>query len=100
MSNMKSLNEIAYAENEREMIKVVDVCALPDHMLHVKFSDGEIKEVNFKIYLEGSAFAPLKDEEVFKSVYVERGIPMWCDGTIDIAPERLYEDGIPIDNVE
>ena len=69
---MKSLNEIAYAENEREMIKVVDVCALPDHMLHVKFSDGEIKEVNFKIYLEGSAFAPLKDEEVFKSVYVKR----------------------------
>ena len=70
---MKPLNEIAYAKNERVMIKVVDVCALPDHMLRVRFSDGEIKEVDFKIYLEGSAFAPLKDEEVFKSVYVERG---------------------------
>ena len=52
-----------------------------------------------KPYL-GSAFAPLKDEEVYQSVYVERGIPMWCDGMIDIAPERLYEVGIPIDNVE
>ena len=27
---MKSLTEIAYAENERELIKVVDVCALSD----------------------------------------------------------------------
>lgn len=97
---MKSLTEIAYAENERELIKVVDVCALSDHILRVRFSDREIKEVDFKPYLEGAAFAPLKDEEVFQSVYIERGIPMWCDGTIDIAPERLYEDGIPIDNVE
>lgn len=97
---MKPLNEITYAENQQELIKVVDVCALPNHMLRVRFSDGEIKEVDFKIYLEGSAFAPLKDEEVFKSVYIERGFPVWCDGTIDIAPERLYEDGIPIDKAE
>ena len=50
---MKSLTEIAYAENERELIKVVDVCALSDHILRVRFSDGEIKEVDFKPYLEG-----------------------------------------------
>lgn len=50
---MKSLTEIAYAENERESIKVVDVCALSDHILRVRFSDGEIKEVDFKLYLEG-----------------------------------------------
>lgn len=74
---MKSLTEIAYAENERELIKVVDVCALSDHILRVRFSDGEIKEVDFKPYLEGTAFAPLKDEEVFQMIFHVIGYILW-----------------------
>jgi hypothetical protein len=27
---------------------------------------------------------------------VDYGAPVWCDGTIDIAPEILYRDSIPI----
>jgi len=27
---------------------------------------------------------------VFKTVYVDYGTVVWCDGTIDIAPEYLY----------
>jgi hypothetical protein len=39
------------------------------------------------------AFAPLKDEETFKNVYIDYGVTVWNDGEIDIAPELLYEKG-------
>lgn len=43
--------------------------------------------------LETPAFAPLADDSVFKSVYIDYGIPVWNDGDIDIAPETLYSEG-------
>ena len=91
---MYTVDGIAYAENKQELIEVMAVRALPDYRLWVKFTNGEIKTFDFKPYLDKPVYVPLKDEEVFKSVYVDSGIPMWCDGDIDIAPERLYRDGV------
>ncbi|MCI8602032.1 MAG: DUF2442 domain-containing protein [Oscillospiraceae bacterium] len=39
------------------------------------------------------AFASLADPEIFRSVYLDYGVPVWQDGDIDIAPELLYQDG-------
>ncbi len=96
---MNMIDEIVYSEDKQDLIKVMEAHALQGFVLRVRFSNGEIKDIDCKPYLEGSAFAPLKDEEVFKSVCVNRGIPMWCDGTIDIAPERLYEDGTSVTDI-
>lgn len=43
------------------------------------------------ILLKYPAFAPLKDEAVFKSASVEYGVVVWNNGDIDIAPESIYE---------
>ncbi len=93
---MYTMDGIAYAEDKQELIEVSSVRALADYVLWVKFTNGEIKKFDFHPYLEKPVYAPLKDEEAFKSVYVDSGIPMWCDGDIDIAPERLYKDGIAV----
>lgn len=31
-------------------------------------------------------------------MYIDYGVPVWNDGDIDIAPEKVYRDGIPCDN--
>lgn len=91
---MYTVDGIAYAGNQQDLIEVMSVRALPEFVLRVKFTNGEIKTFDFKPYLDKPVYASLKDEEVFKAVYVDSGIPMWCDGDIDIAPERLYQDGV------
>ena len=49
--------------------------------------------------LQAPAFAPLAEPDVFKSVYIDYGVPVWKDGEIDIAPETLYEQGEAEDGV-
>ena len=66
----------------------------PAPMIKVRFSTGTAKIMDFRPLLKTPAFAPLADEEVFRSVYIDRGIAVWNDGEIDIAPEYLYEHGV------
>ena len=45
--------------------------------------------------IEGSAFALLRDKEVLASRKVEHGFVSWANGEADVAPEYMYERGIP-----
>ena len=71
-------------------IKVKSVKALDNHILWVRFNDDSEKTFDFKPLLSCVGFIPLRDEKLFKSVYIDFGIPMWKDGEIDIAPEAIY----------
>ena len=86
-------NGIAYAGEPRPLLKVYGVRAMDDYILWVRFSTGETKTFDFKPLLSKVAFAPLKEKQVFNGVYIDYGVPVWCDGDIDIAPEYLYENG-------
>ena len=85
---------IAYAGEPAPVIKVSGVRLMRDHKLWVCFSTGIAKIMDFTPLLKTPAFAPLADEEVFCSVYIDRGVTVWNDGEIDIAPEFLYEHGV------
>jgi hypothetical protein len=41
-------------------------------------------------------FTVLKDISMFNTVYVDYGTVVWNNGTIDIAPEYLYDTGISV----
>jgi hypothetical protein len=86
-------NGIAYA-GENPLLKISGVRPLDGHKLWLRFSTGETKIFDFTPLLSLPAFAPLKDEETFKGVYIDYGVTVWKDGDIDIAPEMLYENGI------
>ena len=90
-------NGIVYAGELSPPIKIISVRALEDYKLWLRFSDGAIKEFNFKPLLDEPAFLPLKDKTVFNSVYIDFGCTVWNDGEIDIAPEYLFEEGNPIE---
>lgn len=87
-------NGIAYAGERRPALKVYGVRPLPNHRLWVRFSTGEAKIFDFAPYLDSLAFEALKDEEIFRQVYIDYGVAVWLDGDIDISPERLYNEGV------
>ena len=88
-------NGIAYAGEPQKLIKVSGVRPLDGHKLWVRFMNGEAKIFDFGKLLDSPVFSPLKDQHVFKDVYIDRGVTVWDNGNIDIAPEYLYENGIP-----
>lgn len=92
-------NGIAYAGEPQRPIKVSGVRPLDGYKLWVRFTNGEAKVIDFSNLLETPAFSPLKDQRVFKGVYIDYGVTVWDDGNIDIAPEYLYENGIPAGGV-
>lgn len=91
---MYVVNGIAYAGEAEVMLKVCGVRPLEAHKLWVRFNNGEAKIYDFTPLLETPAFAPLKDEKLFKQVYIDYGNPVWNDGDIDISPEELYKNGV------
>jgi len=91
---MHVIDGIAYAGTQSPAVRVSGVRPLPEHKLWVRFNTGEARIVDFAPLLALPAFAPLADEEVFRSVYIDYGMTVWLDGEIDIAPETLYEQGV------
>jgi hypothetical protein len=59
------------------------------HRIHLKFADGREKTVDFRQWLRGPVFEPLKDESYFRQFFIESGTVSWPNGA-DIAPETLY----------
>lgn len=90
-------NGIAYAGELKPILQISGVRPLENHKLWVRFNTGEAKIFDFTGLLNSPGFSPLKDKEVFNSVYIDYGVTVWNDGDIDIAPEYLYENGQSID---
>ncbi len=87
---------VAYAEEMKPILHVLDVRVLDNYRLWIKFSTGEIKIFDFTSLVNTPAFRVLKDEKIFKAVYIEYGTLAWQEGAIDIAPEKLYAEGVSV----
>ncbi len=57
--------------------------------LHLAFSDGREKTVDFTSWLTGPVFEPLKDKQCFRRFFLEAGTIAWPNGA-DVAPETPY----------
>lgn len=82
---------ILYAGEPIQGITIKKVTAVRNHTMLVTFSTGETRLFDISPLLSLPAFEPLKDEETFGRFTLDHGIITWCDGAIDIAPERVYE---------
>jgi len=94
---MYIIDGIAYAGEQSPEIKVKSVRALPDYKLWVRFSDNSQKIFDFKELLDFPCYMTLKDSALFNDVYVDFGVVVWNNGEIDIAPEKLYYEGVSVD---
>ena len=80
-------------KNNNNIIFVTSVKALPDYKLLVGFNTGEKKIFNFAVYLDFPPYRKLKNPELFGKATTNGETVIW-DKDTDIAPERLYSDGI------
>ncbi len=88
---MYIIDGICYAGELQDNITVKEAKPLRGGMLLVTFSTGE-KRLFDTTLLSGSAFEPLKNDEVFMNPTVFHGVITWDNGEIDIAPEYVYEN--------
>ena len=95
---MYILNDICYAGEMQDGIKVTEVKPLRGGMMLVTFSTGE-KRLFDTTLLQGSAFAPLADEKIFSNPVLFHGVITWNNGEIDIAPETVYRESYAYDSM-
>ena len=76
-------------------LPVKDVKTIDDYKLILTFEDDSVRIFEMKPLLGKGVFKELKDEKLFKTVKVSFDSIEWANG-IDVDPETLYEDGVPI----
>ena len=87
---MYIVNDICYAGEMRDGIKVTEAKPLRGGMMLVTFSTGEKRLFDASL-LQGSAFAPLAEDKIFCHPVLFHGAITWNNGEIDIAPEMVYQ---------
>jgi hypothetical protein len=70
-------------------IKVVNVVADNDYLLHVTFSNGVRTCYDVKPLLDKGVFQRLRDITFFRTAHPAFGTVVW-DEKLDLAPEMLY----------
>lgn len=86
---MYVLNDICYASELCEDIRIIEAKPLRGGMMLVTFSSGE-KRLFDTTLLTGAAFDILKEEDVFANPSIFHGVPTWDNGNVDVAPETVY----------
>ncbi|MDR3315040.1 MAG: DUF2442 domain-containing protein [Coriobacteriales bacterium] len=89
-------DDIAYAGESEPLLKVIGVKAMDDYRLWLRFSNHEERLFDMEPLLAYPAFSKLQDPDLFKGVYLDYGVPTWGEGTIDVAPETLYEQSVQV----
>lgn len=92
------IDEICYAGEIKDNIRITNAKPLCGGILLVTFSTGE-KRLFDTTKLTGSAFVPLKDDKVFYNPEIFHGVITWNNREIDIAPEFVYEESYAYEDV-
>ena len=69
---------------------VVNAEYVGGHRIRVTFDDGSAGVVDFRRFLKGPVFQPLKDLDYFRRFELDGCTISWPNGA-DVAPETLYE---------
>jgi hypothetical protein len=78
------------------ILHVTSLEMLQDYKVLLGFNNGEKRIFDYSSHLDFGVFKKLKNHVYFKTrATIENGTVAW-DGTLDIAPEYLYENGVPV----
>jgi len=78
------------------VIEVTSLEMLNGYKVLLGFNNGEKRIFDYEPHINDGVFVKLKNHLYFSArATVERGTVAW-DGTLDFAPEFLYENGVPV----
>ena len=79
-------------------LEINDAKSLEGIKMLVSFNNGESRLFDFAPIVDSyPVFAALKDKDTLKQFHISDTLE-WCNGTIDIAPEYIFEHGKPVHN--
>ena len=78
------------------LLDVISVIPHADFQLDLEFENGERRRFDVKPLLEMKPWSRIGTPAIFSRVRVDYGTVVW-PGEIDIAPETLYDDSVPIE---
>ena len=79
-------------------IEIINAKCLDGLKMLVSFNNGEHRLFDFTTIVDSyPVFAPLKDKATLRQFHISDTLE-WCNGTIDIAPEYIFEHGEPVPN--
>lgn len=76
------------------MYELIEIKPLADFILECRFSNGILKIVDLKPYLNKEAFLPLKDYGNFKKAVNKDYFVEWLGLDIDLSADTLWHLGI------
>lgn len=79
-------------------LDVVAVTPHADFVLDLEYANGERRRFDVKPLLSMRPWSRIASPAIFNRVRVDYGTVVW-PGEIDIAPETLYIDSVPIEEV-
>jgi hypothetical protein len=83
---------------ESMFIEIINAKCLDGLKMLVSFNNGEHRLFDFATIVDSyPVFAPLKDKATLRQFHISDTLE-WCNGTIDIAPEYIFEHGELVDD--
>lgn len=79
------------------LFDVISVRHRHDFQLDLEFQNGEHRRFDVRPLLTTKPWTRIASYSVFKLVRVNYGTVVW-PGEVDIAPETLYDDSVPLDD--
>jgi len=77
------------------LLDIIKVIPNSDFQLDLFYANGEQRRFDMRPLLAMKPWHKVSNPEIFKLVRAEYGTVVW-PGEIDIAPETLYDDSIPV----